>query len=385
MMSMPGWTALGIDPDSGKVTEVPEIRVGRRWLRVWAVSAIPPPGYMRLALPAALRTGCASVLPLWAYTAVGAAAGGTVMAASRVDMRRRWDTKYYETPMLAPSIRRWKDELPDNRIVAQLSRCAGEYFCSTARNLFLGRFEAALPLSQSCNSRCIGCISKKHEEHPCSQERIGFKPLASEGVEIAARHMAAACDPIVSFGQGCEGEPLTEYKLIAKIIHGTRESTDRGVFNMNTNGSLTHAFGECVDAGLGSVRVSLNSAVDTNYSAYFRPRGYTFDDVRRTIKLAAKRNVFLSLNLQIFPGVTDTPSETEAIIDLCRGCGVRFIQLRNLCIDQSIYPPKGFTTCGVPMGMGAWLAFMKHSLPGVGFGCYNSTPSEIGRQDSIRR
>ena len=198
-------------------------------------------------------------------------------------------------------------------------------------------------------------------------------------MEIAARHMASASDPIVSFGQGCEGEPLTEHRLIAEIIRGTRGSTDRGVFNMNTNGSLTGAFGDCVDAGLGSVRVSLNSAVESNYAVYFRPRGYTFEDVCRTIRLAARRKVFLSLNLQIFPGVTDTPSETDALVDLCLGCGVEFIQLRNLCIDPSIYPPKGFRTEGVPMGMGAWLEYMKRSLPAVGFGCYNSTPSEIER------
>ncbi|MCK7474573.1 MAG: hypothetical protein MZV49_15640 [Rhodopseudomonas palustris] len=47
----------------------------------------------------------------------------------------------------------------DNPILAQLARCATEYHCLAAKNLFLGRWEAPLPVANSCNSACVGCLS----------------------------------------------------------------------------------------------------------------------------------------------------------------------------------------------------------------------------------
>ncbi|MBI5526361.1 MAG: radical SAM protein [Deltaproteobacteria bacterium] len=379
LMSMPGWDAVGFDPGSGSFETVQEIKLGRRWRRVFAVAAVPPPGYLRLLLPGAKRTPAAPLLPLWAYTAAGAAARGEIMATLRVDRRRRWDTACYDTPALAPAIEAWKKRYPKNRIVAQLARCATEYFCSTARNLFLGRYEAALPLARACNSRCVGCISKRHGGHPCSQERIGFSPSADEAVDVAARHLSRARDPVVSFGQGCEGEPLTAATLVEEIVRRTRAETPQGVFNMNTNGSLPSAFERLVKAGLGSVRVSLSSAVAGNYDAYFRPRGYSLSDVKRTIRLSARRGVFTSINLLVFPGVTDTKGETEAFVDLVEETGANFIQLRNLSIDPSLYPVRGMKLDGAAFGMSEWLRLVKEALPRVGFGCYNPTPSEIRR------
>jgi pyruvate-formate lyase-activating enzyme len=377
-MSMPGWNAVGFDPDTGEFHEVEELKIGGRWRRVWAVSAMPPPGYLRLELPGASRTPEAPPLPLWAYTAAGGGSSGTpFISAVRADMRRRWDAAFYETPSLPRAIDSILSRFPDNRLARQLARCATEYFCSTARNLFLQRYEAALPVARGCNARCIGCISKSHADHPCSQERLDFKPSADEAVELAAFHLKTAKDPFVSFGQGCEGEPLTEAHLVCEIISRTRAAAGGGLFNMNTNGSLTREFAAAVNAGLGSVRVSLNSAVPDNYHAYFRPRGYSFEDVRRTMRLASRSGIFTTLNLQVFPGVTDTQGELRALVRLCRGSGVRFIQLRNLCIDPHIYPPPGFARGGMPMGMRAWLMAAKSELPGVRFGCFNSTPSEI--------
>jgi pyruvate-formate lyase-activating enzyme len=379
LMSMPGWDAVGFDPHNGTFEIVSELKIGRRWKRVFPVAAVPPPGYLRLLNPGAIRTDGAPLLPLWAYTAAGAAARGEAMAAVRVDRRRRWDTGCYDTPLLWRSIEAWVARCPRNRIVAQLALCATEYSCSTARNLFLGRHEAALPIAPACNSRCVGCISKRHGDHPCSQERIAFAPSVAEAVEIAARHLGTARDPVMSFGQGCEGEPLTAAPLMEKVIRRTRSLTARGVFNMNTNGGLPGAFERVVNAGLSSVRVSLSSAVEGNYDAYFHPRGYSLADVKKTIRLAAQRGLFASINLLVFPGVTDTGCEADAFVDLVRETGANFVQLRNLSIDPSLYPVPGMELSGDPVGMSEWLARLKDSLPGVGFGCFNPTPSEIER------
>ena len=379
LMALPGWDPVGLDPATGTYEILKEVLVGRRWIRVCAVAAVPPPGYLRLLNPSAVRTADAPALPLWAYTAAGGGPRGDMIAAARGDPRRRWDTVHYDTPRLLPAIRLWLKDFPDNRIVRQLARCATEYFCATARNLFLARYEAALPLSRACNSRCVGCISKQGGPHPCSQERIEFTPRVEEGVEVAARHLARAKDPVVSFGQGCEGEPLTAAPLAEQIIRGTRTLTRRGVFNMNSNGSMPEAFTRLIDAGLGSVRVSLNSAIPAHYDAYFRQRSYGFADVKKTVKIATSRGVFTSINLLVYPGVTDTEHETRALVSFVKNTGAHFVQLRNLSIDPALYPGKSAPPQGRPVGMGAWLEQMRNALPAVGFGCYNPTPTELSR------
>ena len=55
---------------------------------------------------------------------------------------------------------------------------------------------------------------------------------------VALPHLKEAEDAIVSFGQGCEGEPLMQWRLLEKSIRQMREKTDRGTINLNTNGSL---------------------------------------------------------------------------------------------------------------------------------------------------
>ena len=56
-------------------------------------------------------------------------------------------------------------------------------------------------------------------------------------MELAVDHLEHAPEAIVSFGQGCEGEPLTEYSLIADCIRDMRAATSKGTINLNTNGS----------------------------------------------------------------------------------------------------------------------------------------------------
>jgi MoaA/NifB/PqqE/SkfB family radical SAM enzyme len=68
-------------------------------------------------------------------------------------------------------------------------------------------------------------------------------------------------DAIVSFGQGCEGEPLMQWRLLERSILKLREKTDRGTINLNTNGSFPDRVTKLCDAGLDSVRVTLNSLI----------------------------------------------------------------------------------------------------------------------------
>ena len=94
---------------------------------------------------------------------------------------------------------------------------------------------------------------------------------------------------MVSFGQGCEGEPLLRWKEIARAIRLIRAATPRGSIHANTNGSLPEALGALCDAGLDSVRVSLNSAAPDLYAAYYRPRGYGLHEVIRSVEAARRK------------------------------------------------------------------------------------------------
>ena len=88
-------------------------------------------------------------------------------------------------------------------------------------------------------------------------------------VVVAVEHLETARGRVlVSFGQGCEGEPLLRWRDVAKAIRLARARTDRGSINVNTNGSRPDALAALFDAGLDACRVSLNSASPDLYAAY---------------------------------------------------------------------------------------------------------------------
>jgi molybdenum cofactor biosynthesis enzyme MoaA len=151
-------------------------------------------------------------------------------------------------------------------------------------------------------------------------------------------------DGIVSFGQGCEGEPLLRSTIIAKAIEKIRAARSNGTINLNTNGSLPKSLEMCIDAGLQAVRVSLNSFRPAVYAAYYRPIGYELEDVLESIRIAVRRGLRVSLNLLTHPGVTDDADEVEAMRAFLASAPVAMIQTRTLNIDPEWY----FAACGRP-------------------------------------
>jgi MoaA/NifB/PqqE/SkfB family radical SAM enzyme len=220
-----------------------------------------------------------------------------------------------------------------------------------------------------CNARCVGCISDQPEEGPpASHQRMEGGPSAEEMGEIGAYHLENASGrTMVSFGQGCEGEPLTRWKAIAESIRFMRERTPRGSININTNASLTHGLEALFDAGLDAIRVSLNSAVKELYEAYYKPVKYGWEDVERSIALARRRGAYLALNLLLFPGVTDREGEVEALERLVREYQVDQVQTRSLCIDplQYMEVARERGAGGEPIGIRALLRRLKAARPGL--------------------
>lgn len=159
------------------------------------------------------------------------------------------------------NIKKFRKILPYNRLARHLENCALIYNCPNAKNFFLSRFEAPLPTSPCCNAACAGCISDQPKKQcPASQPRIAFVPSPFEVAEVALHHLRAVKDPIVSFGQGCEGEPLLAGDLLELSIRLIRAKTQKGIINLNTNASRPKVLERLCWAGLNSIRVSLNSA-----------------------------------------------------------------------------------------------------------------------------
>ncbi|MDE1192974.1 MAG: exonuclease domain-containing protein [Arachidicoccus sp.] len=78
------------------------------------------------------------------------------------------------------------------------------------------------------NEGVIPAMLKKGSETIIStQDRLTFKPLPEEIVEFTVPHLLNAPFPIISFGQGCEGEPLLMWETIRKSIIDIRKYTQR--------------------------------------------------------------------------------------------------------------------------------------------------------------
>jgi pyruvate-formate lyase-activating enzyme len=313
------------------------------------------------------------VLPLFAYAAAGWGGEGFVAAALRVDLDPRQDIAHFDSAEVARRTRERLARDPGNRLLQHLGRCSLSYGCPAARNLFLGRWEAPLPTSPTCNARCLGCISLQEGSGVCAtQERIDFVPTVEEVCGVAVPHLQRAARAVASFGQGCEGEPLMQWRLLEASARRVRRATARGTLNLNTNASLGEPLLALRDAGLDSIRVSLNSCRPEYYRRYYRPRGYDLDDVRRAACGFKAAGGFVSLNYFLLPGFTDEPEELKALCAFLGETGADLIQLRNLNIDPEWYLSGiGYAPAEEPLGVLAWLDLLRKRFPALVFGYYN--------------
>ncbi len=307
--------------------------------RVIAVAAFMAPAYTATLNAAYHTTPGAPPLPLFAYAAVGFSRGRFVVTGLRVDLLPRQDPARFPSPeRITKAAQRLLRTYPDNRLWQHLGKCALTYCCPAARNLALGRWEAPLPTAPVCNASCLGCLSHQPEgRFPVTQERMKFAPNPAEVAEVALHHFHKGRDPLVSFGQGCEGEPLTNGELLAESISLIRAQRKRGTINLNTNGSRPEVVARLMREGLSSIRVSLNSLVPERHQAYFRPQGWSLQDAIESIRQVKRAGGHASINLLTMPGVTDRPEEVAALISLIESTKLDLIQWRNLNIDPEAY------------------------------------------------
>jgi len=372
LYELPGRRGIGIDVITGEM---------RLCDKGWAVAAFIPPAHTGLWL-AAYETGHdAPTLPLFCYTAAGWFNNQFYVPATRIENDIRQDSLGYNEKNIKSGTEQLLSSYPHNRLVRHLMQnCCLTYHCPAARNLSLGRWECPVPVSPACNANCIGCISFQPQEESISstQDRLNFRPSAEEIVEFTVPHLQTAPYPIVSFGQGCEGEPLLMWETIRDAIIEMRKHSNRGSININTNGSKPESVRALCEAGLNSIRVSTNSARKHIYEAYYRPNNYSFEDIVESLKVVRSYGAWSSINYFVFPGMTDSVEEYEALRKLIHETGLKMIQWRNFNIDPDWYLGRiGVMETGESLGVKQLMELIRGEFPDLKFGYFNPPMERI--------
>jgi pyruvate-formate lyase-activating enzyme len=372
LFQLPGRLPVGWDPATASI-RVLDRNPYSGSPHINAVAAFVAPAHTQLFSAAYRKLPGAAVLPLFAYTSAGWNSDGFVVTALRIDEDERQDSEQFDAAEVHAAARRRMRAHRDNRLIRHLGNCALGYGCPAAKNYFLGRWEAPLPVSPACNARCLGCISLQEGNPVCAtQERIRFVPTPEEVAGIAVAHLRGAPRAVVSFGQGCEGEPLLQHTVIARSIRMMRKATGRGTINMNTNASFPDRIGFLREAGLDSMRVSLNSCRPAYYHRYYRPKDYSLETVKASIRVMKSMGGFVSLNYFVLPGFTDERAEVEALIEMIDEGGIDLIQMRNLNIDPEWYLEGiDFEPEGEAVGVSRMLEILRARFPRLRFGYFN--------------
>ncbi len=372
LYELPGRRGIGIDVVTGEM---------RLCEKGWAVAAFIPPAHTGLYIAAFETLPDAPTLPLFCYTAVGWIDGVNYVPAVRIEKDIRQECAGYDDDKIKEGADHLLKAYPENRLVKHLmENCCMTYNCPAARNFSLGRWECPVPTSPACNANCIGCISFQPEEETIvsTQDRLTFKPLAEEIVEFTVPHLLNAPFPIISFGQGCEGEPLLMWETIRESIIEIRKHTDKGNININTNGSKPDAVKALCEAGLNSIRVSTNSARKHIYEPYYRPNNYQFEDIIESLKVVRSYGGWASINYFVFPGMTDSVEEYEALRKLIKDTDLSMIQWRNFNIDPDWYMGKiGVNETGEMLGVKQLMELIQEEFPKLKFGYFNPSMERI--------
>lgn len=397
-----GWDALPVPgedwielPDGGSLYELPDrrgigidVETGEMRLcdKGWAVAAFIPPAHTGLYIAAFEAIPDAQTLPLFCYTAAGWHDNKFYVTAVRIERDIRQECSGYDDNKVKEGVTDMLKAYPHNRLVQHIANnCALTYHCPAARNYFMGRWECPIPSSPACNANCIGCISFQPETEiiTSSQDRLTFKPTAAEIVEFTVPHLETAPYPIVSFGQGCEGEPLLMWETIRESIIEMRKHTSKGSININTNGSKPDAVEKLMQAGLDSIRVSLNSVRKEVYTPYYLPNNYKFEDIIESLRVVRNHGGWASINYFTFPGMTDSVAEYEALREVIKYTDLSMIQWRNFNIDPDWYLGKiGVTDTGEYLGIRQMMELIHEEFPNVKFGYFNPPIERMRNYDA---
>jgi len=380
LFMLPGRGPVGFDPDKRSFVRLENNPLVKNKESCYAVAAFLAPGYTATYSSAYTEPKKTEKLPLFSYAAAVLYENEFYAAGVRVDREKRQALSGMNIEKVRENVKLFEKIFPKNRLVRHLETCALTYGCPAAKNFFLKRYEGPLPTSPFCNARCLGCIS--HQPGACcsvSQPRIKFVPTAREIASVALFHIQNVREGIVSFGQGCEGEPLMVGETLEKAIKLIRKKTSKGIINLNTNASKPDMLRRLFRAGLDSIRVSVNSFQEEYYRKYYKPEDYTFKEVARSIKAAKTKGAFVSINYLVMPGFTDSQKEVNAFCKVLDKQKIDMIQWRNLNYDPIAY----FKELGIKpgqnnmIGVDALIRKIKKDYPSLMHGYFNPSHRRI--------
>lgn len=344
------------------------------------VAAFLPPGYLRLYLPAYERSK-KRYLPFYGYSHVASYNKEFMVAALKVDDDSTWNPANYDfttnfLAMVTPVVEKYGN----NRIIKQLSKCALEYNCTAAKNFFMGQYEAPIPTATTCNSSCLGCISHNKKGLTTPQKRLNYTVSVDDIVEVALLHNDRAEDSIISFGQGCEGDPIMEADTIVKAIKIIKKKCPGLTINFNSNCSIPENVEKLIEAGLDSIRLTIFSFNEILYNQYHKPTNYKFEDVLKSLSLISSSNIFSSINLLVFPGVTDRQNEVRSLQNALDTYRIDMIQWRNLNIDPFLLLENIQLESDEVLGLKNLLKLIKKTHKNLFYGYFNR-PKKLFKKD----
>jgi pyruvate-formate lyase-activating enzyme len=180
---------------------------------------------------------------------------------------------------------------------------------------------------------------------------------------------------------------LTRDDALLDATRRIRREHPAATIHINTNGSKPHMLEQLIAAGCNSVRISAISFTDSVFRAYYRPVGYSLDEVTECGRVMSRSGGQVCLNLLTFPGLTDHPDELERTAVACRRMGVQQIQWRSLNVDHdwliSVLDRRG---CALDAGAGMRAAYeqLRDRLPGVEHGNFTRpVQSEPGARTEV--
>ncbi|MFH1394625.1 MAG: radical SAM protein [Candidatus Omnitrophota bacterium] len=382
LFMLPDRSPIGFDTRKSRFIKIEQNPLIKEKEPCYAVAAFLPPGYTATYSAAYSENGSTSLLPLFSYAAVVFYDNAFYAAGVRIDKEKRQELKGMDIELVKKNVNTFKKMFSKNRLVEHLISCALVYGCPAAKNFFLKRYEGPLPSSPLCNARCLGCISHQPGKG-CSitQPRIKFVPEPEEIAEVALFHIKNVKDPVVSFGQGCEGEPLMVEDVLEKAVKLIRKTTSKGIINLNTNASKPEGITRLFRAGLNSIRVSTNSFQKVYYEKYYMPQEYNFREVIKSIRAAKRAGGFVSINYLIMPGFNDSEKEIFSLKQFLDKISIDMIQWRNLNYDPMAY----FEKLGIKprknkmIGVDVLINKIKKEYPDLMHGYFNPSFQRIKR------
>ena len=246
LVHLPGRRPVGVDPETGELVLVSRGAGGKAALRSPRGRRARSPGlHADLSSPGEVKAD-GPVLPQWAYTAAawGGRRGARSPGRCTPIVARTGPGALLDRRELKARVEAHRARFPENRVL------------QAARDL-----RARLPLLHQPERLLrpgrrrdpgLGHVQRRLRRLHLRPARRTDRPPRTSGWttdrpprrwrEVGARRTCARAGPrtMVSFGQGCEGEPLTRWRVIAEAIRLHPRADEPGLAcNINTNASLT--------------------------------------------------------------------------------------------------------------------------------------------------